>query len=196
MPDTGAIRIIHIRPVQSPIGIREGTAVRVSRPSSQILVITESRLPAIGWLAVYLGFFSFWYYFTLDLGKIPEGARLFDHVHDRLSAEPSLWLFVLSPVFFIPYIFKGLRIAVIGEKLTFNGMTTTVLKNRKRLAGFNEIAYLQIRTIRGKSEAHRLTAALQTGDKVEIYTSDNAHEIMALADDAADILGVRVVRKD
>jgi len=170
--------------------------VRVSRPSSQILVITESRLPAIGWLAFYLGFFALWYYGTLDLGKIPDGVRLFDHVLDRLSAEPSLWLFVLSPVLFVPYIFKGLRIAVMGEKLTFNGMTRTVLKNQKRLAGFNEIAYLQIRTIRGKSEVHRLTAVLQTGDKIEIYTGDNAHEIMALADDAAEILGVRVVRKD
>jgi len=170
--------------------------MRVSRPSSQILVITESRLPAIGLLAFYLAFFAFWYYGTLDLGKIPDGVHLFDHVLDRLSANPFLWLFVLFPVLSVPYIFKSLRIAVMGEELTFDGMTRTVLKNQKRLAGFNEIAYLQMRTIRGKSKEHRLTAVLQTGDKIEIYTSDTAHEIMALADDAADILGVRVVRKD
>ena len=84
----------------------------------------------------------------------------------------------------------------MGEELTFNGITRTVLKNQKRLAGFNEIAHLQIRTFRGKNEDHRLTAILQTGDKIEIYTSDDAHKIMALADDAADILGVRVVRKE
>jgi hypothetical protein len=84
----------------------------------------------------------------------------------------------------------------MGEELTFNGMTRTVLKNQKRLAEFIEIAYLQIRTIRGKSDVQRLTAMLQTGDKIEIYTSDNAQEIIALADDAADILGVRVVRKE
>ena len=85
----------------------------------------------------------------------------------------------------------------MGEEVAFNGITRTVLKNRKRLAGFNEIAHLQIRTIRGgKSEEHRLTAVLQTGDKIEIYTTYTAHEIMALADDAADILGVRVVRKE
>jgi hypothetical protein len=64
--------------------------MRVSRPSSQILVVSKSRLPAIGWLAFYLGFFAFWYYGTLDLGEIPDGVHLFDHVLDRLSAQPSL----------------------------------------------------------------------------------------------------------
>jgi len=169
--------------------------MRVSRPSSQILVISESRLHAIGFLALYLGFFAFWYYLTLDLGKIPTGVHLFDHVLDRLSAQPMLWLFVLAPVLSVPYIFKCLRIAVVGEELTFNGVTRTVLKNHKRLAGFNEISYLQIRTIQGKSAEHRLTAVLQMGDKIEIRTS-NSSDIIALADDVADILGVRVVRKE
>jgi hypothetical protein len=171
--------------------------MRVSRPSSQVLVVSEGRLSHIGSLAFGLVFFAIWYYTLLDLGKIPDGVHRFDHVLDRLSAEPFLWLFVLGPLLIVPYIFKSLRIAVMGEEVAFNGITRTVLKNRKRLAGFNEIAHLQIRTIRGgKSEEHRLTAVLQTGDKIEIYTTYTAHEIIALADDAADILGVRVVRKD
>jgi hypothetical protein len=170
--------------------------MKVSKPSSQVLVITESRLHAVGFLAFYFGFFALWYHVALDLGKIPEGAHLIDHVLDRLATQPSLRLFVLSPALFVPYIFNCLRIAVIGEEFTFNGMTRTVLKNQKRLAGFNEIAYLQIRTIRGKSEDHRLTAVLHTGDKIEIYTSNNTREIMALSDDAADILGVKVMRKE
>jgi len=130
------------------------------------------------------------------LGKIPDGVHPFDHVLDRLSAEPFLWLFVLAPVFFVPAMFNAIRIAVVGEEITFNGITRTVLKNQKRLAGFDEIAYLQIRTIRGAEDAeHILTAMLQTGNKIEIYTSMIASDIIALADDAADILGVRVVRK-
>jgi len=92
--------------------------------------------------------------------------------------------------------FNAIRIAVVGEEITFNGITRTVLKNKKRLAGFDEIVYLQIRTIRGAEDAeHILTAMLQTGNKIEIYTSMIASDIIALADDAADILGVRVVRK-
>jgi len=130
------------------------------------------------------------------LGKIPDGVHPFDHVLDRLSAEPFLWLFVLAPVFFVPAMFNAIRIAVVGEEITFNGITRTVLKNKKRLAGFDEIVYLQIRTIRGAEDAeHILTAMLQTGNKIEIYTSMIASDIIALADDAADILGVRVVRK-
>ena len=84
----------------------------------------------------------------------------------------------------------------MGEEFTFNGVTRTVLKNQKQLAGFNQIAYLQIRMIQGDSTEHRLTAVLQTGDKIEIHTSSNASDIIALADDVADILGVRVVRKE
>jgi hypothetical protein len=113
-----------------------------------------------------------------------------------LSARPLLWLFVLAPVLTVLQVFNSLRIAVVGEEFTFDGVTRTVLKNQKRLAGFNEIAYLQIRTIQGKSADHRLTAVLQTSDKIEIHTSSNTSEIIALADDVADILGVRVVRKE
>jgi hypothetical protein len=130
------------------------------------------------------------------LGKIPDGVHPFDHVLDRLSAQPFLWLFVLAPVFSVLQIFNSLRIAVVGEEFTFNGVTRTILKNQKQLARYNEIAYLQIRTIRGKSTDHRLTAVLQTGDKIEIHTSSNAYDIIALADDIADLLGVKVVQKN
>jgi len=89
IPDTNAICIIHVRPIRSPIGIREGATMKVSNPSSQVLVITESRLHAVGFLAFYFGFFALRYYVALDLGKIPEGAHLFDHVLDRLAAQPN-----------------------------------------------------------------------------------------------------------
>jgi hypothetical protein len=47
--------------------------MRVSRPGSQILVVTECRLSHIGSLAICLVFFVRWYYALLDLGKIPGG---------------------------------------------------------------------------------------------------------------------------
>jgi hypothetical protein len=169
--------------------------MKVSRPSSQILVVTESRLSHIGGLAIFLVFFAYWYYNLLDLGKIPDGVRPFDHLLDRLSAEPFLWLFVLGPLLFVGDIFESLWIAVVGEEFTFNGVTRTVLKNQKRLAGFDEIACLQIRTIRGaEDEEHILTVVLQTGNKIEIDTSSNASDIIALADDVTDILGAKVIR--
>lgn len=170
--------------------------MRVSRPSSQILVVTKRRLPRIGWLAFYISFFAFWYYSLLSLGEIPNGVHPFDHVRARLSEQPFLWLFVLAPILAIPQMFKALKIVVVGEEFTFNGMTRTVLKNQKRLAGFNEIAHLQVRTIQGKSTEHRLTAVLHTGDKIEIHNSSNASDIIALADDIADMLGVSVVRME
>ena len=169
--------------------------MRVSRLGSQILVLTECRLSHIRNLAMCLVFYAYWYYTLLDLGKLPDGVRPFDYLLDRLSAEPFLWLFVLGPLLFVGDIVESFMIAVVGEEFTFNGMTRTVLKNQKRLAGFDEIAYLQIRTIRGaEDEEHILTAVLQTGNKIEIDTSSNASDIIALADDVADILGVKVIR--
>lgn len=169
--------------------------MKVSRPSSQILVVAESRLSHIGGLAICLVFFVCWHYSLLDLGKIPDSVHPFDHLLDRLSAEPFLWLFVLGPLLLVGDICERLWTAVVGEEFTFNGITRTVLKNQKRLAGFDEIACLQIRTIRGaEDKEHILTAVLQTGNTIEIDTSSNASGIIALADDVADILGVRVIR--
>ena len=169
--------------------------MRVSRPGSQILVLTESRLSHLQNLAMYLVFFAYWYYAVLDFGKIPDGVHPFDHLLDRLSAETFLWLFVLAPLFSVGEIVESIMIVVLGEEFTFNGMTRTVLRNQKRLAGFDEIACLQVRTIRGAEDAeHILTAVLQTGNKFEIDSSRNASDIIALADDVADILGVRVIR--
>jgi hypothetical protein len=169
--------------------------MKVSRPGSQILVVTECRRSHIENLAGCLLFFACWYCALLDLEKIPDGVHPYDHLLDRLSAEPFLWLFVLAPLILVGDIFESLWIAVMGEEFTFNGMTRTVLKNQKRLVGFDEIDYLQIRTIRGAEDAeHILTAVLQTGKKIEIDTSWNASDIIALADDVADILGVKVIR--
>ena len=170
--------------------------MRVSKPSPQILVITESRLSHIGSMVLLIVFNALWYYILMRLEKVPEGVRPFDHLLDRLSAEPFLWLFVLAPALSVPKIFNSLWIAVVGEEITFNGMTRTVLKNQKRLAGFDDIAYLQIRTIKGEDTEHILTVRLLRGDEIEIHTSSNASEIIALADDIADILDVRVVRKE
>jgi hypothetical protein len=72
---------------------------------------------------------------------------------------------------------------------------TTIYWGISRQIPKSQISYLQIRTIQGKSAEHRLTAVLQMGDKIEIRTS-NSSDIIALADDVADILGVRVVWKE
>jgi len=67
--------------------------------------------------------------------------------------------------------------------------------SKNQLYGSTSIAYLQIRTIRGAEDAeHILTAVLQTGNKIEIDTNCNESDIIALADDVADILGVKLIR--
>jgi hypothetical protein len=170
--------------------------MKIYRPSPQILIVTQSRLSKIGLLLLYFIFFGFWYYHTLGLGSIPEFAQSFNYILDRLFAEPPLWLFVLAPLFGLPTIYKTIKVVAVGEQLSFDGIINGILKNQKPLARFNEVEHLQIRTISGEGEEYRLTAVLKSGKKIEIHTSGDSSDINALADDVADIVKVKVIRKD
>ncbi len=91
--------------------------------------------------------------------------------------------------------YKSLKIVAVGEQLYFDGVMRTILKNQKPLAKFDEVGHLQVRTISGEGEEHRLTAVLGSGKKIGIHTSGDSDEIITLADDVADIMKVEVVRK-
>jgi hypothetical protein len=126
-------------------------------------------------------FFGVWYYGLLRSGAIDN---------------PIIWLFLLFPIAFLPILYKSLKIVVMGEQLSFDGVMRTILKNQKLLARFDEVEHLQIRTISGEGEEHRLTAVLGSGKKIGIHTSGDSDEIIALADDVADIVKVKVIRKN
>ena len=171
--------------------------MKVSRPSSHILIVTNPRISSIWKLVLSIGFYALWYYILLDFGKMKDEVHPFDSIFTRLSAQPFLWIFVLVPVLSLPTTFKTLRRIFVGDEIIIDGTTNTILKNQKRMAGFTEIAHLQIRTIQGGETADfRLTVVLNTGGKIQIHTSSNSSEVIALADDIADIVGVSVVRKE
>ena len=119
-----------------------------------------------------------------------------NYILDRLSANPTLWLFVLAPLSSLPILYKTIKVVAVGMQFTFDGIMNEILKNQKPMAKFNEVEHLQIRTISGKTDEHRLTAVLKSGKKIEIHTYSGLDDIIALADDVADIVKVKVIRKD
>jgi hypothetical protein len=135
----------------------------------------------------------------LGLGSIPEGAQPFDYIRARLSAHPFIWLFLLVPVAILPVMYKSLKISIVGEHLSFDGVMRTILINQKPLARFAEVEHLQIRTIsdpEGGPDGYRLTAVLGSGKKIGINFSHDWDEIIALSNGVADIVKVKVIRKD
>ena len=59
----------------------------------------------------------------------------------------------------------------------------------------DDIKHLQLRSISGEDEVHRLTMVLRDGKKHEIENGGDLTEVVALADDVADAVNVEVVRK-
>ena len=147
--------------------------MKIYRPSPQILIVTQSRLSKIGLLSFIFIFFGFWYYNILGLVSIPENSQLFNYILDRLSANTSLWLFVLAPLLSLPNIYKTIKVVAVGNQLTFDGIMNVISKNQKPLAKFDEVEHLQIRTISGKRDEHRLAAVLRSGKKIEIHTNSD-----------------------
>jgi hypothetical protein len=173
--------------------------MKIHRPNPQILIITKSRLSAIGLLSFLIAFFGFWYYYVLQLESIPEGAQPFDYIIACLFAEPTLWLAVLAPVVALPTMYKSLRIVTVGEQLFFDGTKRAIFKNNKLLVKFGEVAHLQSETISGEADEYRLIAVLRGKGlfrKIKIHTSGGLDEIIILADELADIVKITVFRKN
>lgn len=173
-------------------------SVKIHRPNPQILIITRPRLHGILLLAVCIVLLVIFYY-LFELNSIPEGAPLFDSILARLSAKQDLWIVVyLTPVL-IPYLmWKGLKIAAVGEKFSFDGVRREIFCNQKPLARFEEVEHLQLEKsyYEEKKQGYQLKVVLESGKKIRFYNSENRYRIISLANDVADIVKVKVISED
>ena len=170
--------------------------MKIHRPNPQSLIVTKSRLKGFASFSIGWAVFGFVFWNFFELGTISEGTNLFEHIKEKLSTDPLLWFFVLAPVLSLPAIYNMLKIIAVGDRLSFDGMMRTISKNQKPVAKFDEVEHLQIRTIKGQgSPGNYLTAVLRSGKKIKIHTGGDSDEIIALADDVADIMKVSVIHK-
>ena len=106
-------------------------AMRVSRPAPNVLEVSRRQLfSALGGIVAGALFFAGWYYVLLDLGNVPAEIGLVEHVRNQVAEDPFLWLFILPPLLGVPSLFKAIKVRVIGETLTFDGISQIVSKNR------------------------------------------------------------------
>src|SRR6266702_8593128 len=161
--------------------------MRVVHPRPGTLEISQSRVRAASELAVIALFFIAWYSVLFASSKTPGQA-------------PTLFmlLFWLAPFFSLPEIIRQTRVLASGETFTLARDTGTTERHGTRVGRFNDVARIQIRTIRGseRSDEHRLSIVLKNDEKLRIHQSSDAKEIADIAEDLADVLGVQITRKD
>jgi len=151
-------------------------AVKISRPDSHTLVISERRLPAFLGVFVCLGILTVFYFTFPGFSKIDLNA-----------------LFFLLPVLLAPYIVRSIRTLASGQILRFDANTRTVTINAQRVAAFDDVQKLQIRPVNGICEELLLSALLADGTRLDLHTSDSVVKTVALAAEIGEFLGVAIV---
>lgn len=107
--------------------------------------------------------------------------------------------FWIGPLISVPEIFRQLSVVMSGETFVLSRDMGTIERNGTRVAQFNDVARVQIRSIGsggwGEGDSYRLSRVLNSDEKLRLDQSSDENEITDVADDVADILGVEVTRK-
>ena len=167
--------------------------MKASRPSPQILVVADRRLPAILGLLVWLALVAIYYCTLFAVGPMGDLAPI---VSLEQLADRSLdgWLLVLFPVIIVPYLMSTIRVLANRRRFVFDGVSHVVEKGEKKIATFAEIRRLELRAVNGRCEELRICAILNDGAEFGIHSGGAADSMVALAGDIAAVLDVEVVR--
>lgn len=152
-------------------------------------MLSKSKAASLLGLALTLAFFSVWYLVMIrQIGGAAPSMRPF---------QLFRWIFLLAPLLIVPKIWEFIKVAAIGDVLTFDRTTDRVLRNGTILSPLSQIDYVQIRTFPDPegSHYHRVSVLLKDGTKIEIHQSSDQELISSLAENIADYAGVQVVKK-
>lgn len=104
------------------------------------------------------------------------------------------WLLLLFPLFLLPYFFSLARELRRADELILDASSGSVSNRRQSLAAFSDIREIQLRTVHGTCEEFRVTAVLSDGSSIRLIETDASAEIVDLAEEIADLVGVEVAR--
>jgi hypothetical protein len=118
---------------------------------------------------------------------------------DSFEEHSVLWKYCILgfPILLIPNIVRCIDIYINGEIYFFDGALKEIRKNKKIIAVFSDIDYIQIRTLYDSDSAneYRVSMVFKSGNKIKIEQSHNRENITNVAEDIADILGVKIINK-
>ena len=155
----------------------------ILRPRPYLLIIKKSKSASTLFL-LFIGLFWLTWYGVLIGGGAPV-------------TDFKLWLFYLAPLMSLPQILHSIKIITSGEFFAFDSDRKIIEKDGKRLAHFDDVERLQIRTFEDSegSDEHRLSIVCNDNKKIRIEQTSDFQLICDAADDIADVLNVKVIRK-
>ena len=164
--------------------------LRVSRPGTGILVVSQGQAQAVVRLLIWLSVVVLFYLVLLF------GAPLNEELSsDDSAAAWHVWALLLVPLFLLPYLFGLIRAIRRSDELIFNGPDKIVSKGGKTLAAFTDIRAIELRTVHGTCEELRLSAVLDDGGSIALLETEASAEVDALAGKISELLQVPLTRK-
>ena len=158
--------------------------MRVSRPTSDQLVLTRPRFAAfvrlLIWCAIVAGFF--W-------------VLVVDQPATMAQVQHSQWLAVLVPIILLPYLFDIVGVLLHGESHVFDGAARELRAARHSPVPFAQIQCLELHAVNGGCEELALRARLHDGRCITLMTDDASSRVVNIASEAADLVGVELMRR-
>ncbi len=164
--------------------------LKVSRPHTGTLIISQGRAQALVRLLIWAGVVVLFYIVMISdlvqIGERPEGGE---------AAAWHLWALMLFPLFLLPYLFGLLRTIRRADDLIFDGREKTVSKGKQTLAAYADIRALELLSVHATCEEFRLSAVLADGVSIELMETEASVAIEVLAREISDLLNVPLDRK-
>lgn len=168
----------------------DSTMLKVSRPASGVLVVSQGRTQAFVRLAIWISVVVIFYLVVLG-----DGAQTAARAGSDIAPDWHVWVLLLVPLCLLPYLFGLIRTMSRADELMFDGRGRTIYKGKRALATFAEIRSLELRAVHGTCEEFRLSAVLADGENVELIETEASAVIEALAGEISALLNISLIRK-
>lgn len=137
-----------------------------------------------------------WYSFIT--GVIPDGLSGLKTFLLKNKFDFYNWILIIFPgIFCIKEIIRQFILISIREKFYFNKKTKHIFKNNTKIAEFDDVDKIQIRTYTdfNKREHHRLSLILKNNNKIMINESRSFRRLHRLSEKIANVLDVSIFLK-
>lgn len=163
--------------------------LKVSRPASGILVISQGRTQTLVRLAIWIGVVVIFYLVVLG-----DAALTDDHSANTEATAWRTWVLLLFPLCLLPYLFSLVRALRRADALICDGRAKRLSKRRQTLVDFADIRELELQTVQGTCEEFRLSAILSNGHSIELLEAEASAATEALAVEISELLEAPLIR--
>jgi len=158
----------------------------------RVLTIGEGRLSGVAGVVVWVLLVGIFYATVFGFLGSPEG-----DAQGQPAFSPARWkdwILLLIPVMFLPYLLRALREVARNQRFVLDGIDRKMRLNGREVARFEDVKGLELRPVNLTCEEATLTALLADGRRIDLRTGEAWSAMDALADRAAEVLGVEVVK--